>query len=206
MRLQGVCGQWLTVHVELPGGGLEHRAGPHTWSWTRGWRPISGIVADVAHLGWDDSDDEYELELRPWLFEATLRERCRIYQDLDVRQILEQLLGAYPHPVQWRLEASYPRRDFQVQYHETDLEFFERLVQEWGIRVRSGDAEFELKLQAPADAGDGTVPAERSGAKAPVQGCLWEQKGYEHQESYRVDKVLSATLYAMVRMDQKFPS
>ena len=128
-----VCGQWLTVHVALPGGGLEHRAGPHTWTWKQGWRPISGIVADVAHLGWDDSDDEYELELRPWLFEATLRVGCRIYQDLDARQILERVLGAYPHAVQWRLESSYPRRDFQVQYRETDLEFFERVVQEWGI-------------------------------------------------------------------------
>ncbi len=128
-----VCGQWLTVHVALPAGGLEHRAGPHTWSWKRGWRPISGIVADVAHLGFDDADEEYELELRPWLYEATLRGDCRIYQDLDVRQILERVLGGYSHAVQWRLEASYPRRDFQVQYHETDLEFFERLVQEWGI-------------------------------------------------------------------------
>jgi hypothetical protein len=71
------------------------------------------------------------------------------------------------------------------------------------IRVRSGDAEFELKLERPSDAGDGTVPAERSGAKVQVQGQLWEQTGYEHQESYQTDKVLSATLYAMVRMDQK---
>jgi hypothetical protein len=71
------------------------------------------------------------------------------------------------------------------------------------IRVRSGDAEFELKLDKPADAGDGTVPAERSGAKAQVQGRLWEQTGYEHQACYHIDKVLLATLYAMVRMDQK---
>ena len=72
------------------------------------------------------------------------------------------------------------------------------------IRVRSRDVEFELNLQAPTDAGDGTVPAERSGSKALVQGCLWEQTGYEHQAVYKVDEVLSATLYAMVRMDQKF--
>ncbi|MBU6441333.1 MAG: hypothetical protein KGS28_13985, partial [Betaproteobacteria bacterium] len=71
------------------------------------------------------------------------------------------------------------------------------------IRVRSHGVEFELKLQAPADAGDGTVPAERSGSKAPVSGCLWEQTGYEHQAAYKVDEVLSATLYAMVRMDHK---
>ena len=71
------------------------------------------------------------------------------------------------------------------------------------IRVRSGDAEFDLKLEPPADAGDGTVPAARSGAKVQVQGQLWEQTGYEHQDCYHIDKVLSATLYAMVRMDQK---
>jgi len=74
------------------------------------------------------------------------------------------------------------------------------------IRVRSNDAEFELKLQAPTDAGDGTVPAERSGAKAPVKGCTWKQIGYAHQDVYHVDEALSATLYAMVRMDQKFHS
>jgi hypothetical protein len=71
------------------------------------------------------------------------------------------------------------------------------------IRVRSGDVEFELKLEKPVDAGDGTVPAERSGAKVQVQGHLWEQRGYEHQDCYHIDQVLSATLYAMVRMDQK---
>ncbi|MDE1954481.1 MAG: type VI secretion system tip protein VgrG, partial [Betaproteobacteria bacterium] len=130
---RAALGQALTLHVALPGGGREHRAGPHTWTWVQGWRPISGVLTHITHMGWDERDDEYEMELGPWLYAATLRGDRRIYQDLDVREILEQLLGAYPGPVQWRLADRYPRRDFQVQYRETDLEFFERMVQEWGI-------------------------------------------------------------------------
>ncbi|MDE2120036.1 MAG: DUF2345 domain-containing protein, partial [Betaproteobacteria bacterium] len=70
------------------------------------------------------------------------------------------------------------------------------------IRVRSGDVEFELELLAPQEPGDGTVPAQRSGAKAPVAGVRWEQQGYEHQGSCNDRRALSAALYAMVRMDQ----
>ncbi|MDE2479878.1 MAG: hypothetical protein KGM87_13365, partial [Betaproteobacteria bacterium] len=36
---RAALGQALTLHVALPGGGREHRAGPHTWTWVQGWRP-----------------------------------------------------------------------------------------------------------------------------------------------------------------------
>ena len=130
---QGALGQRLTLHVALPGGGREHRAGPSTWTWVQGWRPISGVLTHITHMGWDERDDEYEMELGPWLYQAGLRGDCRIFQDQDVRQIVDDLLIPYAYPMEWRLQESYPRRDFQAQYHETDLEFFERLVQEWGI-------------------------------------------------------------------------
>ena len=34
----GMCGKVLTLHVALPGGGREHRAGAHTWTWVQGCR------------------------------------------------------------------------------------------------------------------------------------------------------------------------
>ena len=68
--------------------------------------------------------------------------------------------------------------------------------------MASHDVEFELQIVPPQEPGDGTVPAQRSGARAPVQGARWEQRGYEHQASCKDRHALSAALYALVRMDQ----
>ena len=70
------------------------------------------------------------------------------------------------------------------------------------IRVASHDVEFELQIVPPQEPGDGTVPAQRSGARASVQGVRWEQRGYEHQASCKDRHALSVALYALVRMDQ----
>ena len=128
-----MTGRELTVHIGLPGGGLEHPQGCRNWGWERGWRPLCGVVTRVEHIGWDERDDEFELWLHPWLFLATLRTDCRIYQDLDVQGIVSRVLQDYPYPMRWELQESYPRRDYQVQFHESDLDFMHRLVQEWGI-------------------------------------------------------------------------
>ncbi len=128
-----MTGRALTVHIALPGGGLEHAMGPSSWGWERGWRPLCALVGRAEHVGWDGSDDEFELRLHPWLYLAGLRSQCRIYQHMDVQRMLERLLRDYPGPVRWQLQQRHARRDYQVQFHETDLEFFHRLVQEWGI-------------------------------------------------------------------------
>ena len=48
-------------------------------------------------------------------------------------QVLDELLTDYPFPVDKRLIETYALRDYQVQYNESDHQFFERLCQENGI-------------------------------------------------------------------------
>lgn len=116
-------GQELTVTIALDGTDA-------------GTRQISGLVTDIVgptpvHGG---RQLKYRLTLRPWLWFATLNRDTRIFQQQTVVEILDALLGGYIFPVERRLDiVRYPRREYQVQYNESDFEFFQRLTQEWGI-------------------------------------------------------------------------
>ncbi|CAG2131033.1 Uncharacterized protein conserved in bacteria [Ralstonia mannitolilytica] len=101
-----------------------------------GTREISGLVTDiVGPIPVNGGRPlKYRLTLRPWLWLATLNRDTRIFQQQTVVEILDTLLGGYIFPVERRLDiARYPKREYQVQYNESDFEFFQRLTQEWGI-------------------------------------------------------------------------
>ena len=116
-------GQELTVTIALDGTDA-------------GTRQISGLVTDIVGPIPVNGGRQlkYRLTLRPWLWLATLNRDTRIFQQQTVVEILDALLGGYIFPVERRLDiARYPRREYQVQYNESDFEFFQRLTQEWGI-------------------------------------------------------------------------
>ncbi|WP_454762698.1 type VI secretion system Vgr family protein [Cupriavidus campinensis] len=129
LDLAAMQGKELTLGIELDGAGT----GPagHLGA---GTREITGIVTQVEGPLPEGRQFVYRLTLRPWLFLATLTSDYRIFQQKTVVEILQDLLADYSFPVENRLDvARYPTREYQVQYGETDFEFFERLTQEWGI-------------------------------------------------------------------------
>ena len=122
-------GTEVTIRIELDGSGigLQGRAGAGT-------REITGIVTRVRGPYLVGRHIAYRLTLRPWLWLATLRSDYKIYQEMNVVQILDALLANYIFPVEKRLDMRrYPTRVFQQQYGETDFSYFQRLTQEWGI-------------------------------------------------------------------------
>ncbi|MEZ2297662.1 type VI secretion system Vgr family protein [Variovorax sp. RCC_210] len=96
-------------------------------------RQINALITDAGMWGEEGRHIQYRLTLRPWLHLATLRTDCRIFQDKTVVEILDELLAGYLFPVDKRLLATYPVRDYQTQFNESDFDFFRRLCQEWGI-------------------------------------------------------------------------
>ncbi|MCZ2497592.1 type VI secretion system tip protein VgrG [Xylophilus sp. Kf1] len=133
--LDRFVGAGIQCRIQLDGAGRFEpgRAGPATDRIGAGVRQINAIVTRAETAGDDGRDLQYRLTLRPWLHLATLNCDCRVFQDVTVVDILDQLLAAYPFAVDKRLIASYPRRDFQVQFNESDFAFFSRLTQEYGI-------------------------------------------------------------------------
>lgn len=139
-------GQELTVTIALDGKGFGLGGGIGA-----GRREITGLVTDIVGpipVG-QGRQIKYRLTLRPWLWLATLNRDTRIFQQQTVVEILDTLLADYIFPVELRLDvARYPRREYQVQYNESDFQFFQRLTQEWGIswHIEHSDGKHRLIL------------------------------------------------------------
>jgi len=92
---------------------------------------------------------------------------ARIFQDKDVKEIVGAVLeeaGLPSSRQKWQLAASYPKREYCVQYLESTLAFVSRLLEEEGIFFRStqedGEEVLELSDDSPSAApidGDGEL-------------------------------------------------
>ncbi|MDR9039001.1 type VI secretion system Vgr family protein [Burkholderia multivorans] len=140
LDLDKTVGTEVTVSIQLEGKGkfIPGLAGnTGLGNIGAGTREITGLVTAARVAGEDRHSILYELELRPWLYRATLTQDCRIFQDMSVVEITEAVLAKYPYPVDKRLAGAfrgvYPKRDVQRQAFETDWAFLQRLWEEWGI-------------------------------------------------------------------------
>jgi len=130
-----------TVSVELPEDG--------------GTRYLNGVVNRFSQLGQRDGLTFYRAEIVPWLWFLSLSRDCKIYQNLSVTEIVEQVfkdLGYTAFDI--RCAESYPTREYCVQYRETHLDFVSRLLEDEGIFYffEHGDGKHTLVLADRASA------------------------------------------------------
>ncbi|HEY3443036.1 MAG TPA: type VI secretion system tip protein TssI/VgrG [Paludibaculum sp.] len=94
-------------------------------------RFIHGIVSSFTQLPSNLRLARYRAEVVPqfWLF--TRRANSRIFQGKSVDEILKLVLDGLD--VAYELTGSFPKRDYCVQYRETDFAFASRLMEEEGI-------------------------------------------------------------------------
>ncbi len=77
---------------------------------------------------------EFSLDLAPALWTSRLSQNSRIFQEMDVRKIISAVLKDYPDVAyEDKCKTSYPKRDYCLQYRETDFDFISRLMEEEGI-------------------------------------------------------------------------
>ena len=96
-------------------------------------RHIHGHVTRFAYAGTHGSFARYRARVEPWLVLLGRTRDQRIFQQMSVVDIVEQIFGQHSGTYVSRLNAAYPARDYCVQYGETDLDFVERLLEEEGI-------------------------------------------------------------------------
>jgi len=77
----------------------------------------------------------YEATLSPWLWFLTLQSNSRIFQNKSAIEIVDTVLRAHGALASLSDETSvsYRKREFCVQYRETDFNFVSRLMEEEGI-------------------------------------------------------------------------
>ena len=104
-------------------------------------RFLHGIVAGFSHRWIAEADGSgfsysiYTAGLVPRLWLLTRHRASRIFQDLSVPEIVLQILGEREiHDYRLDLDpANYPKREYCVQYRETEYAFLARLLEDEGI-------------------------------------------------------------------------
>jgi type VI secretion system secreted protein VgrG len=113
-------------------------------------RPLKGIVRRVEDLGSTGMYRFARIVVVPSLWTLSKRVNSRIWQDVNVLTIIQEVLkdaGVYQGNGTMAYEGALdqlPPRENCVQYRETDLDFVQRLLEEEGVSYyfkHDGDAE-----------------------------------------------------------------
>ncbi|MBN6065329.1 type VI secretion system tip protein VgrG [Aggregatibacter actinomycetemcomitans] len=95
---------------------------------------LSGMVSSFEEGDSGFRLTHYRLQITADLWRATLRHNSRIFQQKDIQTILSAILAENKvADYAFILRGEHPRREFCVQYQETDFEFFQRITAEEGI-------------------------------------------------------------------------
>jgi len=94
-------------------------------------RSVSAVPSATAHT-W-----EYQAVLAPRAWVCGLAHRSRVFQDLAAHEVALRVLKDHGmregEHVELRLRQRHPKREYVVQYQETDLDFLSRLLEHEGI-------------------------------------------------------------------------
>ncbi len=93
-----------------------------------------GIVIEIESLGHALGFDRYAVELRPWLWFLTRGADNRIFHNESTPDIIKAVFSKLGFTdLTDRLSATYKKREYCVQYGESNFAFVSRLMEEEGI-------------------------------------------------------------------------
>jgi len=140
-------------------------------------RIVRGIIGRVTPRGGATKGRQHQVSvtLVPKLAELDYTTNSRIYQNLNVQQIVQDLADRYSVELVWRLERRTEQRAYCVQRDETDLEFFARILADEGIHfsfLHDEDKTSVVLVDAPrgyaAIEGDEHLPYRETGGAVTV--------------------------------------
>jgi type VI secretion system secreted protein VgrG len=128
--------------------------------WLHGIVEAATVIGTGEH-GSDVRGTRYALRIVSAVALLARSVDSRIYQDMTVKDIVADVLARHQvDKVEWRLTASYPKREYCVQYQESALAFVSRLCEHEGIYF----------FVEPAPSGEVIVFADDSTTAKPISG------------------------------------
>ena len=119
LNAEKILGEAVAVTCPMPAGGERH---------------FHGIVSDFTQLSYGQRFHDYRLTLRPWFWFLSRTADCRVFQDLSVPEIFEELVKEKGFSdFRLELKGSYKKLAYCVQYRETAFNFLSRLLEQEGI-------------------------------------------------------------------------
>ena len=114
-----ILGKNITVKVALPDDST---------------RFFNGFVTRFAQGGSYGRYVRYSAVVHPWLWFLTRTTDCKIFQEMTVPDIIKKVFGDHPTAdFAFELTSTYRKRNYCVQYRETDFNFITRLMEEEGL-------------------------------------------------------------------------
>ncbi len=113
----GILGEKVTVHLLLADESTEQH--------------FNGVCVRFAQAGRDENFTLYRAELVPEFQLLSRKAQSRVFQRKNVPDILKEVMKGVT--VEWKLQGTFEKRDFCVQYRESDFAFASRLMEEEGI-------------------------------------------------------------------------
>jgi type VI secretion system secreted protein VgrG len=101
-------------------------------------RRVRGMLCRLTELGTRDPHGRagFVLRLVPRAWFLGRRRTSRIFQEMSVVDVVDRVLDEHRVQRLWKTTRAYPKRDYCVQYQESDLEFVKRLLAENGLFFR----------------------------------------------------------------------
>ncbi|MDT1062311.1 type VI secretion system tip protein TssI/VgrG [Paracoccus sp. CPCC 101403] len=126
-------------------------------------RVFRGLCISAEYRGVWRAYGRYLLEARSriWLLGRT--KECRVFQNESTPEIVQKVLGDYglSGSLKNRLTQQYERRDYCLQYRETDFDFLSRLMEEEGISYYfTHEGQTETMVLVDAISGHDPMPGE----------------------------------------------
>jgi type VI secretion system secreted protein VgrG len=116
-----LIGQAVQLSIKLDDGSLSPR---HGW------------VESVRYLGSDGGLDDWQLVFAPWFSLLEYRVDCRIWQEVNLPDILAQVFQHYSQAhgaYRFELSRDYPLLSYVTQFNESDAHFVQRWCEQEGL-------------------------------------------------------------------------
>lgn len=113
---KSLLGQPISIQVKIPDGTSRY---------------FNGVVSHWRQGNRDTRFTYYQAIVVPKIWMLTQKYQSRIFQRQTVPQILKKVFAGYS--VKQELVGTFNKREYCVQYNETDFDFASRLMEEEGI-------------------------------------------------------------------------
>jgi type VI secretion system secreted protein VgrG len=119
IKYADIVGQAVTIRLSLAD------SSPRYWN---------GFVSRFVQADQDSKVTVYHATMVPWLWFLDQTTDCRIFQTKTAPDIIKQIFKEYGYnDFALRLYGDFVKRDYCVQYRESDFNFVSRLMEEEGI-------------------------------------------------------------------------
>ena len=119
LKMEDVVGQRLSLELDDDSGNTRH------------WHGYCVSCAFEGRLG---GQGLYRAEMRPWLWFLTLHADCKIFQELSALDVIKKIFADRGFSdISDKTSGTFQKREYLVQYRETDYAFVTRLMEEEGM-------------------------------------------------------------------------